>query len=48
MEAVKAEREAGAEVALVISIVDRGAAELYESERIVLDWLFRADEFLAS
>jgi orotate phosphoribosyltransferase len=50
MDAVRAARGAGANVTLVLSIVDRGegAAELYASEGIPFRWLFRADEFLAA
>jgi orotate phosphoribosyltransferase len=49
MDAVRAAEEAGANVTLVLSIVDRGegAAERYEREGIPFKWLFRADEFLA-
>jgi orotate phosphoribosyltransferase len=48
MDAVKAVREAGAEVALVLSILDRGegAAELYAKAGIPFKSLFRAEEFL--
>lgn len=48
--AVKAAREAGAKVTLVLSILDRGegAAELYEAEGIPFKSLFRAAEFLAA
>lgn len=50
MEAVKAARAAGANVTLVLSIVDRGegAAELFASEEIPFHCLFRADQFLSS
>ncbi|MGC1179547.1 MAG: orotate phosphoribosyltransferase [Methyloceanibacter sp.] len=50
MEAVRAAREAGATVTLVLSIVDRGegAAELYASEGLDFYCLFRAEEFLAA
>ncbi len=49
MDAVKAVEEAGATVALVLSIVDRGegAAELYAKAGIPFASLFRAEEFLA-
>jgi len=49
MDAVKAVEEAGAKVALVISILDRGegAAELYEKAGIPFKSLFKAEEFLA-
>jgi orotate phosphoribosyltransferase len=48
MEAVKAVREAGAKVALVLSILDRGegAAELYAKAGVPFKSLFRAEEFL--
>jgi orotate phosphoribosyltransferase len=48
MDAVKAVEEAGAKVALVISILDRseGAAELYAQAGIPFKSLFRAEEFL--
>lgn len=50
MDAVKAVGEAGAKVALVLSILDRGegAAELYAGAGIPFKSLFRAEEFLAS
>jgi orotate phosphoribosyltransferase len=49
MDAVKAVEDAGAKVALVISILDRGegAAELYQDAGIPFASLFRAEEFLA-
>jgi orotate phosphoribosyltransferase len=49
MDAVKAVEQAGAKVALVISILDRGegAAELYEKAGIPFKSLFKAEEFLA-
>jgi orotate phosphoribosyltransferase len=49
MDAVKAVEEAGAKVALVISILDRGegAADLYAKAGIPFMSLFRAEEFLA-
>jgi orotate phosphoribosyltransferase len=45
---VKAVEEAGAKVALVISILDRGegAAELYAQAGIPFKSLFKAEEFL--
>lgn len=48
MDAVKAVEDAGAKVALVISILDRGegAAELYEKAGIPFKSLFKAEEFL--
>jgi orotate phosphoribosyltransferase len=48
MDAVKAVTEAGAKIALVLSIVDRseGAAELYAKAGIPFKSLFRAEEFL--
>jgi orotate phosphoribosyltransferase len=50
LEAVHAAQEAGANVTLVLSIVDRGegAAELYKLHGLEFGWLFRAEEFLAS
>ncbi|HSD92077.1 MAG TPA: orotate phosphoribosyltransferase [Methyloceanibacter sp.] len=50
MDAVKAVTEAGARVALVISILDRGegAAELYKTAGIPFRSLFTAAEFLRS
>lgn len=49
MKAVKALREAGAKVVVVISIVDRegGASTLYASEHIPFISLFKSSEFLA-
>lgn len=48
MEAADAVRNVGAEVALVLSIVDReeGAASFYEEQGIVFDSLFKVSEFL--
>jgi orotate phosphoribosyltransferase len=48
MEAVERARAAGAEVTLVLTIVDRGegAAEFYASKNIEFRWLFRAEDFL--
>jgi len=50
MDAVKAVEEAGAKVALVLSILDRGegAGELYAKAGIPFTSLFRAEEFLAA
>src|SRR5581483_11696831 len=47
MEAVTAARDAGANVVLVLAIVDRreGATEFYQQQGIPFDWLFRVDEF---
>jgi orotate phosphoribosyltransferase len=49
MEAVKAVEDAGAKVALVLSILDRGegAADLYTKADVPFKSLFRAEEFLA-
>ena len=48
MIAVNAAKEAGAEVVLVLSVVDRkeGAPEFYEKENIKFDSLFTKDDFL--
>ena len=50
LDAVNAVREAGAEVSIVLSILDRGegAAELYASAGVPFKSLFRAEEFLKS
>jgi orotate phosphoribosyltransferase len=50
LDAVTAVREAGATVALVLSILDRGegAAELYAKAGVPFKSLFRAEEFLSS
>ncbi len=50
MDAVKAVEQAGAKVALVIAILDRGegAADLYAKAGIPFASLFRAEEFLAA
>jgi orotate phosphoribosyltransferase len=50
MDAVKAVTDAGATVALVLSILDRGegAAELYAKAGIPFKSLFRAEEFLTA
>jgi orotate phosphoribosyltransferase len=49
MSAVTAARESGAEVVLVLSVVDReeGAAAFYAEAGIPFDSLFKASEFLA-
>ena len=49
MDAVKVVEEAGAKVALVLAILDRGegAADLYAKAGIPFTSLFRAEEFLA-
>ena len=49
MDAVKAVEDAGAKVALVISILDRGegAAALYAEAGVPFKSLFKAEEFLA-
>ncbi len=49
MDAVNAVQDAGAKVALVLSILDRGegAAELYAKAGIPFKSLFRAEEFLS-
>ena len=48
MQAVSALREAGAKIALVISIVDRqqGAVELYKEAGIAFQSLFTSGDFL--
>ena len=50
MDAVQVVKAAGAEVALVISILDRsqGASELYADAGVPFKSLFKAEEFLAS
>jgi orotate phosphoribosyltransferase len=50
MTAVEAARGAGAEVVLVLSIVDReeGAEDLFRAQAIPFRWLFRASEFLSA
>ena len=50
LDAVNAVREAGAEVAIVLSILDRGegAAELYRQAGVPFRSLFHAEEFLKS
>jgi len=49
MQAVSAARAEGANVALVLSIVDReeGAAEFFRRQRLPFDFLFKASEFRA-
>jgi orotate phosphoribosyltransferase len=49
MQAVSAARAEGADVALVLSIVDReeGAAEFFRRQRLPFDFLFKASEFRA-
>jgi orotate phosphoribosyltransferase len=49
MEAVRAIKEAGGEIVLVLSIVDReeGAKEFYEKEGLPFEALFTAKEFMA-
>jgi orotate phosphoribosyltransferase len=48
MQAIKAAQDAGANIALVLAIVDReeGAAEFFEKRGIAFQWLFRASELL--
>ena len=48
MKAVDAARDAGAEVALVFTLVDRqeGAAEVFAAAKLAFRALFRAEEFL--
>jgi orotate phosphoribosyltransferase len=50
MDAVKAVTAAGANVLLVLSIVDRdeGAVEFYRAQGIAFDRLFRLEEFVAA
>lgn len=50
MEAVLAAREAGAQVVMVLTVVDRreGAAEFFAAKGLPFEWLFRIDEFLAA
>ena len=49
-KAVEAAREAGAEIALVLTMVDReeGAAEAFAKAGLPFRWLYRASEFLNS
>ena len=49
MEAVRAIRDAGGEIVLVLSIVDReeGAKEFYEKEGLPFEALFTAKEFMS-
>jgi len=48
MQAIKAAQDAGANVALVLSLVDReeGAAEFFAERGLPFKWLFRASELL--
>jgi len=50
MEAVLAAQEAGAQVVMVLTVVDRreGAAEFFKAKGLPFEWLFRVDEFLAA
>ena len=50
MVAVKAAQDAGANIELVLSIVDReeGAAEFFAKQNIPFKWLFRASELLGA
>jgi orotate phosphoribosyltransferase len=50
LDAASAAREAGAEIVLILSILDRGegAGELYASAGIPFRSLFKAEEFLAA
>ena len=50
LKAVETAREAGAEVALVLTMVDReeGAAETFAKAGLPFRWLYRASEFLNS
>jgi orotate phosphoribosyltransferase len=50
MEAVEAAQDAGAQVVLVLTVVDRreGAAESFAAKGLPFEWLFRLDEFLAA
>lgn len=50
MKSIQALKEQGANIVLVISIVDReqGATELYRAEGLPFEPLFRASEFLSS
>lgn len=47
MHAVEAARSAGANVVLVLSMVDRdeGATEFFQQQGIPFDWLFRVSDF---
>lgn len=49
LKAISVLKEAGAEIVLVVSILDRqqGATELYEKEGLTFTSLFQASEFLA-
>jgi orotate phosphoribosyltransferase len=48
LKAIEAARDAGAEVALVLTMVDReeGAAETFKQAGLAFRWLYRASEFL--
>ena len=48
IKAVEAAREAGAEVALVLTMVDReeGASETFAKIGLPFRWLYQASEFL--
>jgi orotate phosphoribosyltransferase len=50
LKAVEATRQAGGEVALVLTMVDReeGASETFAQAGLPFRWLFRASEFLKS
>ena len=50
IKAVEAAREAGAEIALVLTMVDReeGATETFAKAGLPFRWLYRASEFLNS
>jgi orotate phosphoribosyltransferase len=50
MQAVEAAKSAGANIILVLSIVDReqGAAELFQRTGIPFAFLFRASEFITA
>ena len=50
MDAVRAAREAGGAVLLVLSVVDRneGAAAFFADAGIAFDWLFQLDEFASA
>jgi len=50
MQAIAAARAAGANVILVLSIVDRGegAAEFFQQQGIAFQWLFHMQDFIAA
>jgi orotate phosphoribosyltransferase len=50
MAAVEAVEQEGGKVAMVLTIVDRGAGakEFYAAKNLRFEWLFRLDEFLAA